>query len=100
MPFLCHSSVTKDGHTPGYTEGVKISVELPGALLAGAKRYAAAHRTSLKAVIEMGLRQVLASERSTPRPFRLKRCRSKGKGLAPGLDWPQIRDKIYQGRGA
>ncbi len=85
---------------PGYTESVKISVELPGALLAAAKRYAVAHRTTLKAVIEMGLRQVLASERSSPHPFRLERCTFKGKGLAPGLDWPQIRDRINEGRGA
>ncbi|MBZ5727777.1 MAG: DUF2191 domain-containing protein [Acidobacteriia bacterium] len=79
---------------------MKTTVKLPARLLGAAKRFAAAHEMTLREVIETGLRQVLASERSTPRPFRLKHCAFKGKGLAPGLDWPQIRDRIYQGRGA
>jgi hypothetical protein len=79
---------------------MKTTVELPDALLLGAKRYAAAHGQTLKEVIEAGLRDVLASDRSGRRPFRLKRGAFQGKGLAQDLDWKQIRGKIYEGRGA
>jgi hypothetical protein len=79
---------------------VKTTVDLPDSLFAGAKRYAMARGLTLKEVIETGVRNVLASDRSGTPPFRLKRCAFKGKGLAPGLDWAQIRDKIYEGRGA
>jgi hypothetical protein len=79
---------------------VKTTVELPDALLREAKRYAAAHGMTLKAVLEVGLRDVLASDRSGSRSFRLKRCAFKGKGLAQNLDGDRIRDRIYEGRGA
>ena len=79
---------------------MKTTVEFPDALLMGAKRYAVAHGMTLKEVLQAGLRNVLASDRSGSRPFRLKRCAFKGKGLAQNLDWDRIRDKIYEGRGA
>jgi hypothetical protein len=79
---------------------MKTTVELPDSLLSGAKRYAEAHGVTLKEVIEAGLRSVLAADRSRRRPFRLKRCPFKGKGMAQGLDWTQVRDAVYQGRGA
>jgi len=79
---------------------VKTTVELPDSLLAGAKRYATSHGMTLKEVIETGVRQVLACDRSGARPFQLKRCVFKGKGLAADLNWTEIRARIYEGRGA
>ena len=55
---------------------------------------------TMREVFETGLRHVLASERTASAPFRLKRCAFKGKGLAQDASWADIRDRIYEGRGA
>jgi hypothetical protein len=79
---------------------VKTTIELPDAMLLAAKRYAAAHDITLREVIEAGLRSVMASERQAKEPFRLKRCAFRGKGPSQDLDWKQVREKMYGGRGA
>jgi len=78
---------------------VKTSIELPDALLAEAMKLAAANGLTLQEVIEAGLRRVLDNARGR-RPFKLRKCSVSGKGLAPGMDWPRIREEIYRGRGA
>jgi hypothetical protein len=70
---------------------VKITVELPDALLRSVKRYAAAHGMTVREVIEAGLRHVLASEGAAYKPFRLKRCTFKGRGLAQQKSWADLR---------
>jgi hypothetical protein len=77
---------------------MKTTVELPDAMLSSVKRYAAAHEMTMREVIEAGLRHVLESERV--KPFRLKRCAFKGKGLAQEESWADLRARIYEGRGA
>src|ERR1035437_10069037 len=51
---------------------MKITVELPGALLRSVKKYTAAHGMTMREVIETGLRHVLASghapSRFSPHP--------------------------------
>ena len=79
---------------------MKTTVELPDAMLRSVKNYAAAHGMTMREVLETGLRHVLASERAASKPFRLKRCAFKGKGLAQEESWPRIRARIYEGRGA
>ena len=79
---------------------MRTTVELPDAMLHSVKRYAAAHGMTMREVLETGLRHVLASERAASKPFRLKRCTFKGKGLAQEESWPEIRTRIYEGRGA
>ena len=79
---------------------MKTTIDVTDSLLAGAKKFAAAHDMTLREVVESGLRTVLSAERPGSRPFRLKRCAFKGKGLAEARDWAAIRDKIYEGRGA
>jgi len=80
---------------------VKTTIEVADGLLAEAKRHAAAHGMALREVVEAGLRSVLdAQGPSEARAFRLKRCAFRGKGLAAERDWPAIRGKIYEGRGA
>jgi hypothetical protein len=78
---------------------VKTSIELPDALLAGAKKLAAANGLTLQEVIEAGLRKVLDDARGR-KPFKLRKCSVAGEGLASGMDWPRIREEIYRGRGA
>jgi hypothetical protein len=79
---------------------MKITVELPGALLRSVKRYAAAHGMTERKVIEAGLKHVLASEPAASKPFRLNRCAFKGRGLARQESWADLRARIYEGRGA
>jgi len=79
---------------------MKTTVELPDAMLRNVKSYASAHGMTMREVLEAGLRHVLASEHATSRPFRLKRCAFKGKGIAEERGWAEIRARIYEGRGA
>ena len=81
---------------------MKTTVEIAEPLLASAKKYAAAHGQTLRQVMETGLRQVLASEHASSKPYRYKPVTfgRKGKGLVKEMDWATIRDMIYEGRGA
>lgn len=81
---------------------MKTSVEIPDSLFEQAKRLASRERTTLRALIEEGLRRLIA-ERKAPKPFKLRRVTFRGKGLQSGMagaSWQEIRDKIYEGRGA
>jgi len=80
----------------------KTTIELSDALLRDAKRVALEERTSVKALIEQGLRLVV-KERLRRRRFRLRQASFKGDGLVAGRslqDWAAIRDQIYAERGA
>lgn len=80
---------------------MKTTVELPDALLREAKRKALRERTTVRALIERGLREVVR-ERSRAR-FRLRKASFGGGGLSQGVsldDWESIRDIIYSRRGA
>ena len=46
----------------------------------------------------MALRSTLESH-VAKKPFKLRKCCFKGTGMTPGLDWPKIRELIYEGRG-
>ena len=80
---------------------MKTTVEVPDALLDEAKRLAARQRTTVRALIEQGLRHVL-SERTTERTHRLRKASFRGRGLQPGIQegsWERIRELAYEGRG-
>ena len=79
----------------------KTTIELPDALLRDAKRVALEQRTSVKALIERGLRLVLR-DRMRHGAFRLRRASFEGDGLVAGRslsDWTAIREQIYAERG-
>jgi hypothetical protein len=81
---------------------MKTTIELPEALFDKAKRHARTHKTTLKALIEQGLRQVLATKADAA-PFTLRDASVSGKGLNPEYreaGWEQVRDAIYPGQGA
>ena len=81
---------------------MKTTVELPDSLLREAKRVALKNRTTVKALIEQGLRTVVA-ERKRPAGFQLRKAAFRGDGLVSGrslLDWASIRDLVYSERGA
>jgi len=80
---------------------MKTTVELSTPLLREAKTVAAREGTTLRALLEEGLRESVA-RRKRSRRFRLRNTSVRGKGLQPGVDlsnWEQIRSLIYEGRG-
>lgn len=82
---------------------MKTTVDIPEPLLDEARRAAGREGTTLKALVEAGLRRVLAERRQRSVPFRLRDASFKGEGLQPGVTsgrWESIRDAIYEGRGA
>lgn len=81
---------------------MKTTVEISDPLLDEAKAVAAREDTTVRALIEEGLRRVLA-DRNKRKSFKVRRVTFGGQGLAPGLgegSWEQIRDLIYEGRGS
>ena len=80
---------------------MKTTVEISNALLEETRRAAAQDGTTVRALIEEGLRRVLVDRKKKGR-FQLRRASFKGKGLQPQLEgsaWDRIRDAIYEGRG-
>lgn len=77
---------------------MKTTIELSDNLLQEARRAASADGTTLRALVEAGLREVLARRRQRSAPFKLKRATVKGKGLRPELreaSWQRLRDLAY-----
>jgi hypothetical protein len=80
----------------------KTTVELSDNLLREAKKVALSEGTSVKALIERGLRLVVR-ERLRRGTFRLRKASFAGDGLIEGRslqDWAALRDEIYVERGA
>lgn len=81
---------------------MKTTIEIADSLLEEAKRAARQERTTLRALVEDGLRRVLGERRSRKKEFRLRKASFRGKGLQPDVgegSWERIRDAIYEGRG-
>lgn len=79
----------------------KTTLDISDPLLRDAKKLAAAEGTTLRALIEQGLRNVVAERRRRTQRFRLRKASFGGQGLNPDLEgeWQQIRDLSYGGRG-
>jgi hypothetical protein len=80
---------------------MKTTLDISDPLLREAQRLAGRNGTTLRALVETGLRQVVADSKKRRR-FRLRDASFKGRGLRPELrdaDWDRLRDLIYQGRG-
>ena len=80
---------------------MKTTVEISDTLLREAKKLAARERTTVRALIEQGLREAIA-RRARARPFRLRKATFKGRGLcaeARALGWERLRELAYEGRG-
>jgi hypothetical protein len=81
---------------------MKTTVELPDALLREAKRVALRQGTTVRALIERGLRSVVSGRRPAA-TFVLRKAGFRGDGLVGGRslrDWDTIRDLSYSERGA
>ena len=81
---------------------MKTTVDISDPLLEEARRAADREGTTLRALVESGLRRVLADFKD-PVGFKLRDARFQGEGLQPGVssgDWDTIRAAAYEGRGA
>jgi hypothetical protein len=74
---------------------MKTTIEISDALLAEAKKVAAREKTTVRALLEQGLRQALAERRKHAKPFKLNLVTFKGEGLQEGLDWDLPRHLAY-----
>jgi len=80
---------------------MKTTVDISDSLHDEARKIAAGEKSSIKALIEEGLRKVI-EERRHQQHFKLQKATFKGKGLQAGLvgaSWDKIREKVYEGRG-
>jgi hypothetical protein len=81
---------------------MKTTVEISDALLNESRKIAAREGVTLRALIEQGLRQVIAQRARAHGPFRLRKASFRGQGLTPearaaGPD--RLREMAYEGRG-
>ena len=80
---------------------MKTTVQIPDSLFEEARKVANREKTTLKALIEEGLRRIV-SQHKRRNGFRLRKATFKGKGLQPNVadaSWDRIRELSYEGRG-
>lgn len=80
---------------------MKTTAEIADSLLSEAKKLAARERTTVRTLIEQGLRSVIAQRKQQTR-FKLRKATFKGKGLNPELrpaSWDSLRKIACEGRG-
>ena len=80
---------------------MKTTIQLPDSLLKEARSLANKEQTTLKSLMEEGLRRIIAEHRRHGE-FKLRKATFRGKGLQPHLEgatWERIRDTSYEGRG-
>ena len=82
---------------------MKTTIHIPDIIFNEARKVAQQEKTTLKALVEEGLRKVISERRSrNPSEFELRKATFKGQGLQPhlaGVTWDQILDISYEGRG-
>ena len=79
---------------------MKTTLEIADPLLREARKIATRDNTTLRALVEQGLRQVVA-EKKKDKPFRLRDTSFKGDGLQPdvaNLNWQEILDLANERR--
>ena len=80
---------------------MKTTLDISDPLLREARKLAARERTTLRALVEQGLRRVVAEKRRQP-AFRLRKASFRGRGLRPELKdvgWERLRELAYEDRG-
>lgn len=80
---------------------MKTTVIISDALLKEARRIATQRGTTVNALFEQGLRQVLGKHKE-PQPFKMRKVTFKGRGLHPSVQgrlWYEIKNFTYEGSG-
>jgi hypothetical protein len=78
---------------------MKTTIEISDAILERARAVAAREGTTLRALVEDGLRQVLRNRRASK--FQLRDASVGGNGLTPefqSTSWERLREAIYEDR--
>ncbi len=81
---------------------IKTTIEISDALLRAAKKRANDHGTTLRELVEEGLRSVLQGEPRGGKAFTLRDASVDGDGLHPSVregSWDRIAELTYEGRG-
>jgi len=81
---------------------MKTTIEISDPLLETARQVAVREKTTVRALVEEGLRKVITERQQSP-GLKLRRATFKGQGLHPqaaGASWEQLREMIYEGHGA
>lgn len=77
---------------------MKTTVDIADPILREARKLASREGTTLRALVEEGLRRILAEKKRTS-PFRLRLVTFRGRGLRPELrdaSWDEIRELSYE----
>lgn len=80
---------------------MKTTIELSDALFSSAKEFASRSQTTMRALIEEGLRRVLADSQAKVKPaFRLKDASVRGKAvlISDPRRWQQLEEEHVIGR--
>jgi hypothetical protein len=80
---------------------MKTTIDIADALFEQARRVAAREGTTIKALVEQGLENVLSERRAAP-AFRLRDASYGGEGLQPAAaaaSWDRLRELSCEGRG-
>lgn len=80
---------------------MKTTIQIPDSLFKEARKVAMEEQTTMKALIEAGLRRIISEHKQRER-FKLRKATFKGKGLQPnfeGASWDDLRNVSYEGRG-
>jgi hypothetical protein len=81
---------------------MKTTLDISDPLLREARKLASRQRTTLRALVEQGLRHVVAERQRRAPAFRLRKASFKGRGLRPenrDAGWDRLRELAYQDRG-
>ncbi len=81
---------------------MKTTVQISDALLAEVQKIAAKNKTTLRALVDEGLRHVVEREHTREQPYKMKDCSVGGEGLHPdvqGLTPAEIIASSYGDRG-
>ena len=81
---------------------MKTTIDIADSVLEAAKTTAAREGTTLRALVEEGLRTVLGKRKAKVPRFKLRDGSVGGNGLQPGVDfsdWESIRSLMYGDRG-
>ena len=82
---------------------MKTTIDIADELHGAAKKLASIEGTTVRALVEAGLRRVISERGRKAAPYRLRSASFKGKGLQPGVDglsWERVRALAYEGHGA
>ena len=80
---------------------MKTTIDIADPILKEARKLAAREGVTVKALVELGLRRVIA-EKKNAGTFRLRKASFRGGGLQPGVkdaSWDRLRELGYEGRG-